>query len=122
MAEHNLTDLDVDRIAGAVAKKLQDKAPGDTAIVVKTVVQEMTVHGLSVMGIDLADKKQMAAIKEDLNFVRHLRMRCERVGQSVTSAITNAIMLGIFSLLVIGFLVWTRGGGQPPGAPTAITK
>lgn len=118
----NLSDDDVHRIAVAVAKKMQAKAPDDATILVQKVVQELTTRGLAFVGVDIADKRQIEALKEDLAFARTLRLRLERVGNSMTSAIANAITYGVIALLIIGFVWWLRGQGVTPVSPKGIAK
>ena len=120
MAE-GLSDQDVDRIAEAVFSKMQARVPSDTKILVKTTVQEMTEHGLAVLGINVADSKQLEAFKADFTFMRSLRMRSERVGIAMSNAIANAFALGLIALFLWGFLSWVRGETTPtPPRPPLI--
>lgn len=114
----NLSDADIERIAAILADKLGHTAsPDHTAAIVHKIVQEMTVKGLAFVGVDVADKTQIEALKADLSFVRSLRERCERVGKSMTSAIATAVTYGILGLLILGFMWWARGSAPPHTSP-----
>lgn len=121
----HLTESDVERIAAAVIAKLaagstplpHSQASNIAAAAARTTVQEMMVRGMAMVGIDIANSKEIAALKADIAFARGLRLKMDRVGQSMTTAITNAVTYGILVLLVIGFFWWMRGQGLPPKGP-----
>lgn len=118
----DLSDDDVDRIAEALAAKLSQgpvgpRTPGDGRVLAQTIIQELSTKTMAFLGVDMADKEQVAALKADLSFVRSLRERCDRVGRSMTDAITKAIMLAILGLLVVGFAFWIRSMGSSQAPP-----
>lgn len=119
----NLSEADVQRIAAAVAQKLaskqssaigHDQASNIAAAAARTAVQEMASKGLAMLGIDPANAKQLEALKANLTFLQNLRRSSDRISQSMTSAITNAITYGVMILVAIGFYFWVRGQGMPP--------
>lgn len=125
----NLSEADVQRIADAVTSRLShksaaighDQASNIAAAAARTAVQEMASKSLSLLGIDPANSKHIEALKANLAFMQRLRVRSESIAQSVSNAVANAVALGMIALLVIGFIVWTRGGSSAGHTPT-ITK
>jgi hypothetical protein len=116
----NLSEADIQKIASAVAQKVassqaigHDQASNIAAAAARTAVQEMTSKGLAMLGIDPANSKHIESLKANLSFVQSLRLKADRVGQSMTNAITNAVTYGFMILLVIGFFWWARGHGSP---------
>lgn len=121
----DLSEVDIQRIAAAVMSKMskqttalpQSQASDIAAAAARTAVQETMVKGMAMVGIDIANVHQIEALKEDLAFARGLRSKMERVGRSMTTAITNAVTYGFLMLLIAGFVVWLRGQGDPPHGP-----
>lgn len=117
-----LSEGDVQRIASAVLDKLSQEATAlphsqassIAAAAARTAVQEMMVKGMAMMGINITDARHIEALKEDLVFAHNLRLKMDRVGKSMTTAITNAVTYGFMILMVIGFFWWVRGQGLPP--------
>lgn len=105
-----LSQSDIDAIAAAVANHIGHKTAENIATAAaRTAVQEMTVKGLAFVGVDVADKRQIEQLKDDLGFVRSMRQFSERTSRQVSSAITNAVTWGFIGLLVLGFILWARG-------------
>lgn len=130
MQHLELSDIDVQRIASAVISKMaktpavlpDGQAANIAAAAARTTVQEMMIKGMAFLDIDMADSKQVGQLKEDLRFVRGLRVRCDRIGATVTKTIVSAITYGVIGLLLLGLALWVRGAVDPPRPPSMLVK
>lgn len=128
MAE--ISDEQVQRIAAAaVHQALQqttrlsrDDASDLITATATKAVNEAHVRLFSHLGYDLANKEDISRLRATMDFAERLRLRSESIGQSVSNAVANAVALGLIGLLLLGFIVWSRGAGSPSGPPSAITK
>jgi hypothetical protein len=125
----HLSEDDVQRIAAAVIAGMAKpgslpaaQAANIAAAAARTTVQEMMVKGMAFLDVDMADSKQVGQLKNDLRFVRGLRLRCDRVGATITKTIVSAITYGVIGLLLLGLAFWARGQADPPRPPSMIGK
>lgn len=126
-----LSDADAELVAEKLLKRLQaspatlphSEASNIAAAAARTTVQELVTKGLAYLGINPADADQVEQLKADLQFVRGFRMRSERVGAAMTTAIVNTITYGILILIALGFLFWaSRSLPDAPHPPPGLHK
>lgn len=124
-----LSERDIQRIASAVTQKLahnghglgHEQASNIAAAAARTTVQEMSTKIMALLGLDPANAKHLEALKANIAFVQHLRLRSEQIGRSVSNAIANAVAIGLLGLLLLGAVVWFRSGtASAPPAPITI--
>lgn len=119
-----LSENDVQRIARELASQLRVQpsiSEGEAVILVQKTVQEMTVRGMEILGVNITNEDQATELAEDVRFVRGLRKRYQRAERTFTTAVINAFAAGFLLLLVWGLLSWVRGEG-PQSAQQHILK
>lgn len=115
-----LSEADVQRIAVALAVKLQSGTPLTYEQASKIAeaaafkaVNESHVKMWAELGFDMANKDDRDRFRKRWDFLDRLFERSDRVGQAVSNAIAVAVALLILGALGLGLSMMLRGHPPP---------
>lgn len=125
----DLSDAEIQRIVQAAVTatltqttRLAREDASDIAAAAATkAVNEAHIHLFAHLGYDLANKEDLKRLRANMDFMERFRQRCDTIGQSVTSAVSNTIAIVFLTLLALGAYFWMHQG-NPPTSPQSLVK